>query len=86
MTFILVVDDEPRIVRTLTINLRARDYAVESVGDGRSALQIMAQRAPDVVVLDLGLPDMDGIEVLRRIRETSTVPVVVLSARQDSDD
>ena len=86
MTFILVVDDEPRMVRTLTINLRARDYDVESAADGRSALQIIAERAPDVVVLDLGLPDMEGVEVLRRIRETSVVPVVVLSARQDSDD
>ena len=86
MTFILVVDDEPHIVRTLTINLRARDYEVESAGDGRSALQIMEERTPDVVVLDLGLPDMDGVEVLRRVRETSTDPVVVLSARQESDD
>jgi len=86
VTFILVVDDEPRMVRTLTINLRARDYDVESAADGRSALQIIAERAPDVVVLDLGLPDMEGVEVLRRIRETSVVPVVVLSARQDSDD
>jgi two-component system KDP operon response regulator KdpE len=86
VTFILVVDDEPRMVRTLTINLRARDYDVESAADGRSALQIIAERAPDVIVLDLGLPDMEGVEVLRRIRETSVVPVVVLSARQDSDD
>jgi two-component system KDP operon response regulator KdpE len=86
MTFILVVDDEPRMVRTLTINLRARDYDVESAGDGRSALQIMAERAPDVIVLDLGLPDMQGVEVLRQVRETSMVPVIVLSARQESDD
>jgi two-component system, OmpR family, KDP operon response regulator KdpE len=86
VTFILVVDDEPHIVRTLRINLRARDYEVESAGDGRSALQIIAERTPDVIVLDLGLPDMNGVEVLRRVRETSTVPVVVLSARQDSDD
>ena len=86
MTFIMVVDDEPHIVRTLTINLRARDYEVESAGDGRSALQIMSERTPDVIVLDLGLPDMEGVEVLRRIRETSLVPVIVLSARQESDD
>jgi len=86
VTFILVVDDEPHIVRTLRINLRARDYEVESAGDGRSALQILAERTPEVIILDLGLPDMDGVDVLRRIRETSTVPVVVLSARQDSDD
>ena len=86
MTFVLVVDDEPHIVRTLTINLRARDYDVESAADGRSALRIMDERTPDVIVLDLGLPDMDGIDVLRRIRQTSTVPVVVLSARHDSHD
>ena len=86
MTFVLVVDDEPHIVRTLTINLRARDYEVEAAGDGRSALQIVQERTPDVIVLDLGLPDMDGVDVLRRIRETSSVPVIVLSARQDSDD
>ena len=86
MTFILVVDDEPHIVRTLTINLRARDYDVESAGDGRSALQIMQERSPDVIVLDLGLPDMDGLDVLRRVRETSMTPVIVLSARQESDD
>jgi two-component system, OmpR family, KDP operon response regulator KdpE len=86
MTFILVVDDEPHIVRTLTINLRARDYDVESATDGRSALQIMEERTPDVIVLDLGLPDMDGVDVLRRVRESSSVPVIVLSARHDSDD
>lgn len=86
MTFVLVVDDEPSIVRTLTINLRARDFEVESAGDGRSALQIVEERPPDVVVLDLGLPDMDGVDVLRQIRATSVVPVIVLSARQDSDD
>ena len=86
MTFILVVDDEPHIVRTLTINLRARDYDVESAGDGRSALQIMQERTPDVIVLDLGLPDMDGLDVLRQVRETSMTPVIVLSARQESDD
>jgi two-component system KDP operon response regulator KdpE len=86
VTFILVVDDEPHIVRTLTINLRARDYDVESAADGRSALRIIKERAPDVIVLDLGLPDIDGIDVLRTVRETSNVPVVVLSARHDSDD
>jgi len=86
VTLILVVDDEPHIVRTLTINLRARDYDVESAADGRSALRIIKVRAPDVIVLDLGLPDIDGIDVLRTVRETSNVPVVVLSARHDSDD
>lgn len=86
MTFVLVVDDEPLIRRTLTINLRARDYEVETAADGRSAMQIVHERTPDVIVLDLGLPDIDGVEVLRRLREISRVPVVVLSARHDSDD
>ncbi|GAA1874682.1 response regulator [Lapillicoccus jejuensis] len=86
MTLVLVVDDEPLIRRTLSINLRARDYEVEAVGDGRTALEVVAERSPDVVVLDLGLPDLDGVDVLRRVRQTSRVPVVVLSARHDSDD
>ncbi len=86
MTLVLVVDDEPLIRRTLSINLRARDYEVEAVGDGRTALEVVAERSPDVVVLDLGLPDIDGVDVLRRVRQTSRVPVVVLSARHDSDD
>ncbi|RYJ02103.1 MAG: response regulator [Actinomycetales bacterium] len=86
MTVVLVVDDDAAIRRTLGITLRARGYDVEPVADGRSALQSLAEQEPDVVVLDLGLPDLDGIEVLRRIRATSSVPVVVLSARQESDD
>ena len=86
VTFVLVVDDEPHIRRTLSINLRARDYEVETAADGRSALQILAERTPDVVVLDLGLPDLDGVDVLRRLRDVSPVPVIVLSARHDSDD
>jgi len=86
VSVILVVDDEPHLVRTLAINLRARDYVVETAGDGRSALQSFHDATPDLVVLDLGLPDLDGIDVLRRIREVSKVPVIVLSARTDSVD
>lgn len=86
MTFVLVVDDDPAILRTLSINLRARDYDVETAADGRSALQIVAERMPDVVILDLGLPDLDGVEVLKRLRVYSQVPVVVLSARHESVD
>lgn len=86
MTFILAVDDDPAILRTLSINLRARDYEVETAGDGRSALQIVAEHMPDVIVLDLGLPDLDGVSVLRQLRSFSQVPVVVLSARHESDD
>lgn len=86
MTFVLVVDDEPHLRRTLSINLRARGFEVQTAADGRSALEVVDERLPDVVVLDLGLPDLDGVEVLRRLRASCTVPVVVLSARHDSDD
>ncbi|WP_265444581.1 response regulator [Flexivirga meconopsidis] len=86
MTRVLVVDDEPSLVRTLSINLRARDYQVEHAFDGRSALQSVDESAPDVLVLDLGLPDLDGVDVIRRIRRSSDVPIIVLSARHDSDD
>lgn len=84
--FILAVDDDPAILRTLRINLRARDYEVETVGDGRSALQVIKERMPDLVLLDLGLPDLDGVAVLTQLRTISAVPVVVLSARHESDD
>jgi two-component system KDP operon response regulator KdpE len=83
---ILVVDDEPTLRRTLAISLRASGYAVVTVGDGRSALQAVHEDMPDLIVLDLGLPDLDGIEVLRRLRTASDVPVIVLSARTDSVD
>ena len=83
---ILVVDDDPTIRRTLRINLRARGYDVEEVGSGADALSTLQDAPPDLVVLDLGLPDVDGVEVLRRIRSRSAVPVVVLSARHQSDD
>jgi len=83
---VLVVDDDPTILRTLRINLHARGLEVEPVGTGADALSSIADAAPDLVILDLGLPDLDGVEVLRRIRRTSAVPVIVLSARQDSDD
>jgi len=83
---VLVVDDEPHLLRTLAINLRARDYTVETAGDGRSALQALHDGSIDLVVLDLGLPDLDGVEVLRRLRQSFDVPVIVLSARTDSVD
>lgn len=86
MTFVLVVDDDPAMRRTLSINLRARDYEVETAGDGRSALQVVHERMPDVVLLDLGLPDLDGIAVLTRLRSFTQVPVIVVSARTESDD
>lgn len=86
MTFVLVVDDDPAILRTLSINLRAREYDVETAADGRSALQIVDERMPDVILLDLGLPDIDGISVLKQLRSFAEVPVIVVSARSDPDD
>jgi two-component system KDP operon response regulator KdpE len=68
MTRVLVVDDDPAIVRALVINLRARQYEVDSAEDGAGALRAAAARHPDVVVLDLGLPDTDGVDVIRRLR------------------
>ncbi|MBT2212516.1 MULTISPECIES: response regulator [Actinomadura] len=84
MTRVLLVEDEPQIVRALRINLRARGYEVDAAPDGRSALEAAARRPPDVVVLDLGLPDMDGVEVIRGLRGWTGVPIIVLSARHAS--
>ena len=81
MTRVLVVDDEPQITRALVINLKARKYDVDAASDGATALQLAAARHPDVVVLDLGLPDMDGVEVVRQLREWTATPVIILSAR-----
>ena len=86
MTRILVVDDEPQIVRALAINLRARGYAVSTAGDGAEALTVAAAASPDVVILDLGLPDMDGVAVIAALRHSSAVPILVLSGRADSVD
>ncbi|MGW4566203.1 response regulator [Streptomyces sp. NPDC004561] len=86
MTRVLVVDDEPQIVRALVINLKARKYEVDAAPDGRTALGLAASRHPDVVVLDLGLPDMDGVEVIRGLRGWTRVPILVLSARHSSDE
>ncbi len=83
---ILVVDDEPQIVRALRINLAARGYEVVVAPDGRSALAAAARHQPDLVILDLGLPDMDGTEVLGGLRGWTDVPVLVLSGRTDSLD
>ncbi|MBL1079152.1 response regulator [Nocardia sp. 2] len=82
----LVVDDEPQILRALRINLSVRGYEVTTAANGAAALRAAAEKHPDVVVLDLGLPDMDGIEVLAGLRGWSTAPVIVLSARTDSSD
>jgi two-component system, OmpR family, KDP operon response regulator KdpE len=78
---ILVVDDDPRIRKTLEINLRARGYEVDLAGSGEQALQLAARHHPDAVILDLGLPTMDGLDVVRGLRGWSPVPIVVLSGR-----
>ncbi len=80
---ILVVDDEPQIRRLLRPSLIASGYAVDEAATGREALESVSQNPPDLVILDLGLPDLDGKEVLRRLRlTTERTPVVVLSARE----
>jgi len=86
MTRILVVDDEPQIVRTLTINLRARGYDVVSAADGTEALERAAEEPVDLVILDLGLPDVDGVSVISGLRARSAMPILVLSGRTDSAD
>ncbi|MFY1594775.1 response regulator [Micromonospora sp. WMMD737] len=86
MTRILVVDDEPQILRALRINLRARGYDVEMAATGAAALRAAASHPPDLVVLDLGLPDIDGTEVIRGLRGWTTVPIIVLSGRAGSED
>ncbi|WP_405808567.1 response regulator transcription factor [Streptomyces sp. NBC_00210] len=86
MTRVLVVEDEPQLVRALEINLRARKYEVDSAPDGETALRLAAARRPDVVLLDLGLPDMDGTEVIKGLRGWTRVPILVVSARRTSDE
>lgn len=86
MTRILIVEDEPGIARALRINLAARGYEVVVTPDGTSALETATRRPPDLVILDLGLPDMDGTEVIHGLRGWSPVPIVVLSARESQDD
>ena len=86
MTTVLAVDDDTALLDTLELNLQARGYRVLTAGDGHTAITIFQQDRPDLLVLDLGLPDIDGATVLTRVRALSAVPVVVLSARHDSDD
>jgi DNA-binding response OmpR family regulator len=86
MTAVLVVDDEPQLLRGLKVNLSARGYEVDVAADGAAALAAAAARRPDVVILDLGLPDMDGLEVIRGLRTWGTMPIIVLSAREQEPD
>ena len=84
MSAVLVVDDDPALVRALTINLRARGYEVHAAATGTGALRLAAEHPPDAVVLDLGLPDLDGSEVIAGLRGWTDVPILVLSAREQS--
>ncbi len=86
MTRVLVVEDERGLRQALGINLRAREYEVTLAEDGETALRAAASERPDVVVLDLGLPDMDGVEVIEGLRGWSEVPIIVLSARSGEPD
>jgi two-component system KDP operon response regulator KdpE len=86
VTRVLVVDDEPQILRALRINLRVRGYDVHTAASGSEALAVAGKYPPDLVILDLGLPDMDGVEVIGGLRGWTQVPIVVLSGRTDSTD
>ena len=86
MTRVLVVDDEPQILRALRINRRARQYDVATAASGTQALEEAAAHPPDLVILDLGLPDMDGVDVIGGLRGWTAVPIIVLSGRADSTD
>ena len=83
---ILVVDDEPRYVRWITVNLQGAGYRVLTAGDGQTALDTTAHERPDLLLLDIGLPVLDGLEVCRRIREFSIVPIIMLTARAGDAD
>jgi len=86
MSRVLVVDDEPQIRRTLAINLRARGYQVDLAASGEEALKAAAHQQPDVVVLDLGLPGIDGLQVIHGLRGWTQIPIIVLSVREREAD
>jgi two-component system KDP operon response regulator KdpE len=85
-SLVLVVDDEPQVRRFLRATLPLHGYRVLEAGDGAEALRLASSHGPDLILLDLGLPDLDGLEVTRRVREWSRVPIVVLSARGQEPD
>jgi two-component system KDP operon response regulator KdpE len=86
MTSVLIVDDEPQIARALRVALSSRGYEVQTAGNGETALDLIASAPPDVILLDLGLPGIDGVEVVRRLRGWSRVPVIVVSVREAQSD
>ena len=83
---ILIADDDPQILRALRITLSARGYEVVTAQDGREALKLATDRHPDIIVLDLGMPGLTGIEVIEAVRAWSAVPILVVSGRSDSVD
>ncbi|MCL9797414.1 response regulator transcription factor, partial [Frankia sp. AgKG'84/4] len=83
---ILIVEDEPQLLRAMRINLRSRGHEVRTAADGAHALAEAAGHPPDIVILDLGLPDMDGIDVIRGLRGWTRVPIIVLSGRTSGPD
>lgn len=83
---VLVIDDEPQIRRLLRVTLEANGYRVSDAANGQDGIVQAAQRRPEVILLDLGLPDMEGVEVLRRLREWTQIPVIILSVRDREDD
>ncbi len=84
MTRVLIIDDEPQLLRALRITITARGHEVRTAADGRQALGDAASHPPDVVILDLGLPDMDGVDVINGLRGWTSVPIIVLSGRAGS--
>ena len=83
---ILVVDDEPAIRRFLRASLGAHGYSITEAASGEDALRAVATSHQDIVILDLGLPDVDGVEVTRRLREWTTIPIIILSVREHEND
>ena len=83
---VLIVEDQPELIRALRINLQARQYEVRSARTGREALAVAASQPPDAIILDLGLPDIDGIEVIVALREWCQAPIIVLSGRTSPGD
>ncbi len=83
---VLAVDDEPQILRALRINLQARQFDVVTAADGATALDAAKSQKPDLLILDLGLPDLDGVDVIRSLRTWTDVPIIVLSGRAGSSD
>jgi two-component system KDP operon response regulator KdpE len=84
VTSVLVVDDEPQILRALRVNLRARSFEVFTAETGHEGLALAARHHPDLVLLDLGLPDIDGVDVVRGLRGWTTMPIIILSGRSES--